>query len=313
MSPVIEIDHLTKYYGQRKAVDDVNLSVDANEVLGLLGPNGSGKTTILRVLTGYLRPTSGIVRIAGLDVSRESLAARRRVGYVPEDVPLYPTMEVEEFLRFMGSLKGLRRRALAAAVSRSIERLSLGGVRRLLIAKLSRGYRQRVAIGQALLSDPALLVLDEPTNGLDPRQIIEVREMIRELAQSHTVLITSHILGEIEKVANRVAILLNGRLLALESLASRHDRRVRMRVAAASIGSIEACLATVEGTTLAEREAGTGTDPVHTIFIDVDSSTRVPGVVAALVRANLGVIEVGPAASDLETRFLQLTGLAPVQ
>ena len=313
MSPVIEIDHLTKYYGQRKAVDDVNLSVDANEVLGLLGPNGSGKTTILRVLTGYLRPTSGIVRIAGLDVSRESLAARRRVGYVPEDVPLYPTMEVEEFLRFMGSLKGLRRRALAAAVSRSIERLSLGGVRRLLIAKLSRGYRQRVAIGQALLSDPALLVLDEPTNGLDPRQIIEVREMIRDLAQSHTVLITSHILGEIEKVANRVAILLNGRLLALESLASPHDRRVRMRVAAASIGSIEACLATVEGTTLAEREAGTGTDPVHTIIIDVDSSTRVPRVVAALVRANLGVIEVGPAASDLETRFLQLTGLAPVQ
>lgn len=313
MSPVIEIDHLTKYYGQRKAVDDVNLSVDANEVLGLLGPNGSGKTTILRVLTGYLRPTSGTVRIAGLDVSRESLAARRRVGYVPEDVPLYTTMEVEEFLRFMGSLKGLRRRALAAAVSRSIERLSLGGVRRLLIAKLSRGYRQRVAIGQALLSDPALLVLDEPTNGLDPRQIIEVRELIRDLAQSHTVLITSHILSEIEKVANRVAILLNGSLLALESLASPHDRRVRMRVAAASIGSIEACLATVEGATLAEREAGTGTDPVHTIIIDVDSSTRVPGVVAALVRANLGVIEVGPAASDLETRFLQLTGLAPVQ
>jgi len=172
MPPLIVVEQLSKWYGSRLAVDRVSLEVERGEVMGLLGPNGSGKTTILRILTGYLHPTEGTVRLADLDVVARSREARARVGYVPEDAPLYEWMRVREFLRFMARLRGLGGGAAGRAVEAAIERLALGSVRDLLIAKLSRGYRQRVAIAQALLGDPAVLVLDEPTNGLDPRQII---------------------------------------------------------------------------------------------------------------------------------------------
>src|SRR5262249_53205186 len=172
-----------------------------------------GKTTILRILAGYLRPSAGTARIVGLDVVDAALMARARVGYVPEDAPLYDWMSAQEFLGFMARLKGLAGERVMAAVDAAIERLALGNVRRLLIGKLSRGYRQRVAIAQALLGNPVLLIFDEPTNGLDPHQIIDMREQIRALAGEHTILVTSHILGEIERVADRVAILSEGRLL----------------------------------------------------------------------------------------------------
>ena len=218
MAPVIIAEHLTKHYGRRLGVDDVSFEASAGEVLGLLGPNGSGKTTILRILTGYLQASSGRASVAGFDIVDQGLEARRRIGYVPEDVPLYASMRVDEFLAFMGRLKGLDGEALQRAVEATCARLALDAVRRVAIGKLSRGYRQRVMIAQALLNDPEVLILDEPTNGLDPRQIIEVRELIRSLAARHTILVTSHILTEIERVATRVAILLNGRLLSTQSL-----------------------------------------------------------------------------------------------
>ncbi len=190
-----------------------------NEVVGLLGPNGSGKSTILRMIAGYLRPSAGQIRVAGFDVVQEGLEARRRIGYVPEDVPLYTAMRTQEFLFFMGRVRGLARPALARAVEEVVERLSLQRVQSTLIGKLSRGFRQRVAIAQALLGRPALLLLDEPTNGLDPRQIIELRETIRLLAGEVAILVSSHVLAEIERVADRAAILLDGRLLDVLSLA----------------------------------------------------------------------------------------------
>ena len=217
--PVVRVEHLTKFYGARRAVDDVSFDMQPGEVMGLLGPNGSGKSTILRILTGYLQPTSGRAQVCGFDVVTQSLQARRCVGYVPEDAPLYPHMRVHEFLAFMGRLRGLEGAACARAIDDVVERLSFGGNRDQLIGKLSRGYRQRVAIAQALLGRPKLLILDEPTNGLDPRQIIEVRELIVALASDLAVLVTSHILVEIERVAHRVAILLDGRLLAVQALA----------------------------------------------------------------------------------------------
>ena len=217
--PVVRVEHLTKFYGARRAVNDVSFAMQPGEVMGLLGPNGSGKSTILRILTGYLQPTSGRAQVCGFDVVTQSLQARRCVGYVPEDAPLYAHMRVHEFLTFMGRLRGLEGVACARAIDDVVERLSFGGYRDQLIGKLSRGYRQRVAIAQALLGRPKLLILDEPTNGLDPRQIIEVRELIVALASDMAVLVTSHILVEIERVAHRVAILLDGRLLALQALA----------------------------------------------------------------------------------------------
>lgn len=218
-TPVVVVEHLTKFYGARCAVSDVSFDVRPGEVMGLLGPNGSGKSTILRTLTGYLHPSAGRVEVCGFDVVRDSLAARQCVGYVPEDVPLYAQMRVHEFLTFMGRIRGLRGPACSRAVDEVSERLGFTAYRDQLIGKLSRGYRQRVAIAQALLGRPQLLVLDEPTNGLDPRQIIDVRELIRSLSSDMAILVTSHILVEIERVASRVTILLDGRLLGVHTLA----------------------------------------------------------------------------------------------
>jgi len=224
--PIAVAEHLTKFYGRRRAVDDVSFELERGQVLGLLGPNGSGKSTILRMLVGYVRPSSGRARIAGHDVTTDGSAARANIGYVPEDAPLYNAMRVDEFLRSMAALKGIEAGAVAQACARVQRQLALDDVTRVVIRQLSRGYRQRVAIAQALLTEPPLLIMDEPTNGLDPRQIIEWRTLIQSLAGSHAILITSHILGEIEKVADRAAILRDGRLLAVVDVHDQHGGRV---------------------------------------------------------------------------------------
>jgi ABC-2 type transport system ATP-binding protein len=215
---VLSLNGLSKRFGARLAVDAVSFEVQEREVFGLLGPNGSGKSTILRLVTGYLYPTSGIVRVAGVDVVHDGRAARERIGYVPEDSPLYGHMRVAEFLAFMGRLRGIKGQALGRAIDAAVERLALGSVRGVIIERLSRGYRQRVSLAQAVLHEPELLVLDEPSNGLDPRQIIELRGLLRHLAQDCAVLVTSHILTEIERTADRAAILLDGRLLTVEKI-----------------------------------------------------------------------------------------------
>jgi len=217
--PIVAIEGASKRYGSVEALSDVTLHVRRGEVLGLLGPNGSGKTTLLRMLTGYLSPTAGRLSVAGFDTERQRMEARRRIGYVPESLPLYSHMRVREFLRFMAELRGLSASAANRAVGEVAEQVALTDRLRAPIRTLSRGYRQRVAIGQALVHRPDILVLDEPTNGLDPRQIIETRHLIRSLAGERTVIMSSHILGEVEKIADRVAILLRGRLLSVEAMA----------------------------------------------------------------------------------------------
>jgi len=302
VTAVIVADKLTRYYGARLAVDGVSFEVRRNEVMGLLGPNGSGKSTILRILTGYLRPTSGSATVAGFDIVSQGLEARRELGYVPEDVPLYTNMRVSEFLQFMGRIRGLESTRLTAAVDEVMERLALGRVRTWLIAKLSRGYRQRVAIAQALLGKPQLLVLDEPTNGLDPRQIIEVRELIRSLARELSILVTSHILAEIERVAHRVAILLDGRLLTVHTLSEQPGASVRLRVRlrATDEAALRSSLQTIPGVTF----VGSLPTPGCYILEGADGPTS---TVRALVQAGLAVEEVTSAGSGLEELFLRLT------
>jgi ABC-2 type transport system ATP-binding protein len=222
-SPIVQIDGVSKRYRGRTAVHDISLDVPPGQILGLLGPNGSGKTTLMRILAGYLSPTSGRATVAGYDTARDPMEARRHIGYVPENVPLYTHMRVEEFLRFMARLRGVARVGLDERVESVAARLRVTDVLQAPIRTLSRGYRQRVAIAQALLHDPAVLLLDEPTNGLDPRQIIETRSLIAGMAGERTIIMSSHILSEVEKTAQRVAILLEGRLLTVREMAETPD------------------------------------------------------------------------------------------
>jgi ABC-2 type transport system ATP-binding protein len=217
---MIEVRELTKRYARHEAVRGISFSVNRGEIVGFLGPNGAGKTTTLRMLTGYLPPTSGTATIAGFDIFRESIEARRKIGYMPENVPLYEDMRVREYLKFRAQLKGLGSSDTRRRVGDVIDTCGLGNVRRKMIRTLSKGYRQRVGLADALVHDPELLILDEPTNGLDPNQIRQIRELIRQLGRSHTVLISTHILSEVEMTCNRVIIIDSGQIKAADTPAN---------------------------------------------------------------------------------------------
>lgn len=215
---MIEVSHLTKQYGNHLAVDDVSFTVADGQICGLLGPNGAGKSTIMNILTGYLSATSGQVTVAGHPLPEEADAAKACVGYLPEQPPLYPEMTVQEYLTFAAELKGVKKAERKEQVCRAARRTGLETVLPRLIRSLSKGYKQRVGIAQALLGSPRLIILDEPTVGLDPAQVIEIRKLIRELGQAHTVILSSHILSEVQAVCQQILILSKGHLAAAGSL-----------------------------------------------------------------------------------------------
>lgn len=215
---MIEVSHLTKQYGNHLAVDDVSFTVADGQICGLLGPNGAGKSTIMNILTGYLSATSGQVTVAGHPLPEEADAAKACVGYLPEQPPLYPEMTVQEYLTFAAELKGVKKADRKEQVCRAARRTGLEAVLPRLIRSLSKGYKQRVGIAQALLGSPRLIILDEPTVGLDPAQVIEIRKLIRELGRAHTVILSSHILSEVQAVCQQILILSKGHLAAAGSL-----------------------------------------------------------------------------------------------
>lgn len=215
---MIEVSHLTKQYGNHLAVDDVSFNVADGQICGLLGPNGAGKSTIMNILTGYLSATSGQVTVAGHPLPEEADAAKACVGYLPEQPPLYPEMTVQEYLTFAAELKGVKKAERKEQVCRAARRTGLEAVLPRLIRSLSKGYKQRVGIAQALLGSPRLIILDEPTVGLDPAQVIEIRKLIRELGRAHTVILSSHILSEVQAVCQQILILSKGHLAAAGSL-----------------------------------------------------------------------------------------------
>ena len=303
MPDIVVVDRLVKRYGPRVAVRGVSFAIEEGEVIGLLGPNGSGKSTILRVLAGYLPPSSGNVRIDGIDVAADSLAARARVGYVPEDAPLYDGMRVGEFLHFMAAIKGVVRHTVRGAIASAAEQLDLGPVLGMPIGKLSRGYRQRVAIAQALLSDPPLLILDEPTNALDAYQVIAVRALVRSLAGRRTVLVASHVLTEIERIASRVMILVDGRLLTTDAMREAGGAlsfRVRIlgpvATALAALKAIPGVIDAVPG------------DTAESYLVEVGPSQLAAADLAgAIVGQGFALSELAQAKPDLEHVFLDLT------
>jgi len=209
---MIDVRNLTKYYGNFVGIQNVSFHIDKGEVVGFLGPNGAGKTTTMRILTCFLPPTSGSASIAGYDVFKQSLEARRHIGYLPENVPLYLEMRVESYLRYMARLRGVPRRKAKERVEIVMEQCGLTHMRRRIIGHLSKGYRQRVGLAQALVHDPEVLILDEPTIGLDPKQIVEIRELIKDLGKEHTVILSTHILPEASMICKRVIIINEGRI-----------------------------------------------------------------------------------------------------
>jgi ABC-2 type transport system ATP-binding protein len=307
MSPVVLAQHVTKWYGPRRAVTDVSFAIEQGEIVGLLGPNGSGKSTIFRMLTGYLVPTSGSIEVAGHDVVADSLAVRRAISYVPEDAPLYDHMRVGEFLHFMASIKGLRGSAARTAVEAAAERLDLATVMTLLTGKLSRGFRQRVSIAQALLGEPKVLVLDEPTSGLDPHQVIAVRDLLRSLAGRHTVLVASHILPEIEKIASRVMILLDGALLTADALKETKAGLVLRLSAIASEDSVRDVVTAIAGVRGLAVDPGGGAGPARYLIEAERRPSLAAEIAAALVGAGIAVSELTERRADLERVFLELT------
>jgi len=215
---MVEVRGLTKYYGEFRAIQDVSFTAERGEILGLLGPNGAGKTTTMRIVTGFMPATEGTAVVEGFDVSTEAHEARRRIGYLPENPPLYHDMTVSSYLKFVGRIKGVKRSELAGALDRVLEKCFLTEVASRIVGRLSKGYRQRVGLAQALIHSPPVLILDEPTIGLDPRQIIEIRGLIKELAADRTVILSTHILPEVSQICGKVVIINEGRVVVEKNL-----------------------------------------------------------------------------------------------
>jgi len=314
---MIEVDHLTKDYGTVVAVDDLSFRVGEGEIVGFLGPNGAGKTTTLRILAGFLGATHGSARVAGFDIVRESLAARMKLGYMPEAAPLYPELRVREYLGFRAEIKRVPRRERTKAVERSLEQAAVSDVAETPIAHLSKGYRQRVALADALVSNPPLLILDEPTAGLDPNQIVEVRRLIRELGRSHTILLSTHILPEVEAVCDRALIVARGKLVGEGTLAELKAARSASALEIVARGDQATCEAAagVEGAKRVTASALEGDSALVRLAIEVESGTDAgvvaERVVAALVGRGAGVQRVNAARASLEEVFQELTAREP--
>ena len=297
------------------AVDNISFEVEKGQIVGFLGPNGAGKTTTMRVLTCFLPPTAGTATVAGFDVLEQPLEVKRRIGYLPETPPLYPDMEVREYLTFVGKLKGLASADVPKRVDEVCERCAISDVKARLIGKLSKGYRQRVGLAQAILHNPDVLVLDEPTSGLDPKQIIETRELIRSLAGDHTIILSTHILSEVEHSCERVIIINNGKLVAQDTVANLTNRLRGSESVALEIQAANGNLNHAEVRQRLEQVAGVSrvvlkdTKDNHCAF-EVESlqgrSIR-PELARAVVTAGWDLQELRPVGISLEDIFLQLT------
>jgi ABC-2 type transport system ATP-binding protein len=307
----IVADRLVKWYGNRPALREVSFAIGEGEVVGLLGPNGSGKSTVLRILAGYLPASAGTATVAGFDLGEASLAARRQIGYVPEDAPLYDGMRAVEFLRFIARIKGCSGRAADSAAAEVCERLQLGEVTGTPIAKLSRGYRQRVAIAQALLNNPPVLLLDEPTSALDAYQVIAIRDLVRSLRGRCTVLMASHVLAEIEKVASRVMILVEGKLLTVDAMREKSVApRFRLHVAGAP-AAIISCLRETPGVQTADVDPSTAGEPQAYVVEAMPGSQIAEDLARRLIDRGFALSQLVELRPDLESMFLALTREAP--
>ncbi len=307
---MIQVEGVTKRYGPKTAVKNISFEVDRGEIVGFLGPNGAGKTTTMRILTGFLPPTSGTARIGGFDVRESPIEVKRRIGYLPETPPLYPEMEVGAYLRFVAGIKGIPKREIGRRIERVLERTSCGDVRDWLIGKLSKGYRQRVGLAQALIHNPEVLVLDEPTSGLDPKQIIEVRRLIRSLSGEHTIILSTHILPEVSGTCGRVIIINEGRIEASDTP---QNLTAQLQGANAMLVDVEGPEDDVRDRLLSEpgvrqvvrQDATNGRVAWR---VEAEKDEHLPRRLAdAVVNSGWGLYGMQPLGLSLEEIFLKLT------
>jgi ABC-2 type transport system ATP-binding protein len=307
---VIEVQHLTKRYGRFTAVEDVSFRVERGEILGFLGPNGAGKTTTMRILTGYMPATDGKALVAGFDVFDQPIEAKRRTGYLPETPPLYPDMTVAEYLTFVAKIKGVAGAERRQRINAVMERTRVADMAGRMCSKLSKGYKQRVGLAQALIHNPDVLILDEPTAGLDPKQIIETRQLIKELAGDHTIILSTHILPEVSQTCDRVVIINKGRVVAVDTpdnLTARLRGSETMYIQIDALGADpSSALAGVPGVTrVAEADRRDGL-----VAFEVDSETGRDvrrDLARAVVTGGWGLLEMRPMRMSLEDIFLSLT------
>jgi ABC-2 type transport system ATP-binding protein len=313
---MIKVEGLTKRYARNIAVDNISFEVEKGQIVGFLGPNGAGKTTTMRVLTCFMPPTAGTATVAGFDVQDSPMEVKRRIGYLPETPPLYPEMEVIEYLEYVGKLKGVPSGELKKRVNEVAEKCSVADVRKKLISKLSKGYRQRVGLAQAIIHNPDVLILDEPTSGLDPQQIIETRDLIKGLAGDHTIILSTHILPEVEQICERVIIIAKGKVVATDTVENLTTRlrgsemvavEVLSETAPAQVQQRLEQVAGVSRVIQGEMKPGRFRFTVESL----EGRTIRPAVAKAVVDAGWSLNELHGMALSLEEIFLELTGSVP--
>ncbi len=304
---MIEVENLTRKYGEFTAVDNVSFSIGHGEVIGLLGHNGAGKTTIMKVITGYLEPTAGTVKVDGVDVTSERISVQEKIGYLPENCPVYQDMHVVEYLEYVAELRAIPEEKRAAAIRQAIDRTKLHEKSSSLISTLSRGYRQRVGVAQAILHQPQILILDEPTNGLDPAQIEEMRSLIRTLSENATVIISTHIMQEVHAVCDRVLIMSHGKL-AVDSKIDELEKSERVSITVDKDEStVSSLLKPLSG--IRSLKLNPGGNGHKTFHLDVSQSADevVPEIAKKLVEGGCNVYAIHPELRNLETVFLEVT------
>ncbi len=302
---MIEVRNLTKLYGENTAIDHLTFTVRKGEVVGFLGPNGAGKSTTMKIVTGYMAPSSGEAKVCGYDVFDQPLEVKKRIGYLPETPPVYGDMYVRDYLSFVAELKGVPKTLLRQQVDMSLEKTNLKDVQKRLIQNLSKGFRQRVGIAQALVSDPEVLILDEPTVGLDPKQVAEIRDLILELRGKHTIILSTHILPEVQATCERVVIINKGRIVAedtIENLANRRTGSLKVVLRVKKVGSeIQQQLGQVSGVRAIELSG-------NEFHLECEDNDEVIEKVAETsLRHKWGLLEVRAARQNLEDVFLNLT------
>ena len=309
---MIELKNITKYYGDFPAVTNISFKIERGEIVGLLGPNGAGKSTTMKMITGFMPPTSGELSVGGNDIVSQSIEARRRIGYLPETVPLYTDMTVYSYIEYMGLLRGLNKKNIKSKVDNVIEICKLEDYRNSLISKLSKGFRQRVGISQAIIHEPEVLVLDEPTIGIDPNQVVETRQLIKNLSGEHTLILSSHILPEVSSICERVLIIHEGEIAAsdtIENLSSLMSGK--NKVEADIIGSPQAIVAELEkinGVKSVQFSINKSSNEFSTFSIESEINSDIRSEISKIIINNdWGLIRLQSMGMSLEDIFLQIT------